>query len=220
MKICTKLLRQAFKKEPVIILIGQSGCGKGTQLERIAKAYKKLFPKKNLYIAESGQILRDIIPKLTSFNKKILHEIQTAGRLQSWITTSSLWASKFLSEYRGGLTIVDGSPRSVNEAKALVDFYHGFANKEIIVFYLKITDEQAYARMVFRNNALLLVNKKARSDSDTPIKRKTKIAYFHTDVMPAIEYLKKDQNVSVFVLNGMQPMELVTNEILSCLIDY
>ncbi|MEK7106212.1 MAG: nucleoside monophosphate kinase, partial [Patescibacteria group bacterium] len=186
MVLKNSLLNSVFDKGPVIILIGQSGSGKQTQSKALIEASKELNPERGVYIAETGQIWRDSIPQMTPFCKNLLDQIQSAGQLQSWVTTTSLWGSKFFHEYNGGLIIVDGSPRSLGEAQALFDFYYGFARKEIIIFSLDISDEESEKRMVSRNDALVKAGGIARSDTDTPEKRKTKIAYFHTDVKPAI----------------------------------
>jgi adenylate kinase family enzyme len=220
MEINLELLARALSKEPVLIFIGQSGCGKQTQSEALTSVSKLLHPDKEVYVAESGKLYREGIPLMTDFNKRLLSEIQTAGKLQSWITTTALWAYKFLNEYQGGLTIVDGSPRTVEEAKAMVDFYYQFARKEIIVFIINITDEEADKRMISRNEALVASGGKARSDTDTPEKRKAKIAYFHTDVMPALHYFNDIEGVVVNTVNGMEPPEIVTKRILSLLVNY
>ncbi len=48
------LLERVFDKNPVIILIGQSACGKGTQAKLLQKAYKKLHSKKELAVIGTG----------------------------------------------------------------------------------------------------------------------------------------------------------------------
>lgn len=217
MKLNLKLLDNAFSKGPVVIFIGQSGCGKNTQSEKIKLISKELNPEREVYISETGQIWRDVIPKMTPFNKDILEKIQSEGRLQSYITTSILWGSKFLLEYNGGLIILDGSPRSIGEAQTVIDFYNGFANKEIIVFYIEISDEESDKRMIRRNQNLIDKKEEPRSDTDTPEKRRRKIAYFHTDVKPALNYLKDRPGVTMYKINGMQLEKAVSHDVMSLL---
>lgn len=220
MELNKQLLDLAFNKGPVIIFIGQSGCGKETQSNALVSAYKVLHPDKDVYVAESGKLWRDNIPLMTTFSQRRLSEIQTAGKLQSWITTSALWGTHFFYNYNEGPVIVDGSPRTPEEAKALVDFYYGFAQKEIIVFVLKITDEEAEVRMIARNKDLIQKGKPPRSDTDTPLKRANKLQYFHTDVKPALESLKGLSGVTMYELNGMELPESVTCQVLSILSNY
>ncbi len=211
------LLAKALDKGPVVIFIGQSGCGKETQSKELIKISKELNSQREVYIAETGQIWRDSIPQMTPFCKELLNQIQSSGQLQSWVTTAALWGSKFFYGYNGGLVIVDGSPRSVDEAKAVLDFYHGFAKKEIIIFSIEISDEEAEKRMIARNEAIVQGGGTPRSDTDTAEKRRVKKAYFHTDVKPAIESLVGKEGVTIHKVNGMQFPVAVSHDILSLL---
>lgn len=213
-------LREVFEKDYVIVFIGQSACGKETQSKALMRIIKQVSPGKEIFFSETGGLYRKEIPFFSKYNKNILDSVQSAGKLQNWITTSALWAHNFMYNYNGGVIIVDGSPRNVDEAKAFVDFYHGHAGKEIIVFFIGISDIEARERMILRNRNLELCGKEPRNDSDTPEKRKTKLEYFHTDVKPALEYLKKAKGVHFNKLAGKGKIDFVTNRILQILQNY
>lgn len=219
MNIDKKLLARVFGDEPILLIIGQSGCGKGTQ-SKIFKRLCKEISGKTLYISDTGDCFRKSIPKMSHYNRARIAKIQDAGRLQSWFTATVLWGHQFLFKYKNGPVLIDGSPRSIGEAGAIVDFFIGDLGKNIIVFHLKITDEEANERMIKRNKTLVLKGKKARSDTATDEGRREKIAFYHSDVMPAIKFLSQRKGVIIHSIDGMCMKEKVTEKMLKALIDF
>ncbi len=206
-----KALMRAFEKEPVIALIGQSACGKGTQIEQIINVFADLFPGKPYLCSESGQLLRDNIPHMSKWNKAIIDERQHVGKLKPWTMVTALWATKFFNLYQGGPIFVDGSPRSVDEVDAMLNLYCEYVGKDIIVFLLTINDEEAEQRLVRRHQ------KYPRPDTATVEVRSLKIAYYHTHVVLAVKKIADMPGATVYTINGMQPIEIITREILHIL---
>lgn len=218
--VSTESLKEIFSKDSVFVFIGQSGCGKETQSKALISFIKKISPGREIFFSETGGLYRSEIPFISLYNKKIIESIQSAGKLQSWIVTSALWAHNFLYNYNGGIIVIDGSPRSLNEAKAFIDFYHTHAGKEIFIFEIEISDKEARKRIIFRNNISKHKGEKVRSDSDTEEKIKTKLAYFHTDVKPALQYLSsllEFKGIHFTKVNGEGGPKAVTNRILRAL---
>jgi adenylate kinase family enzyme len=203
MEYNSALLSKAFEKEPVILLIGQSGCGKGTQQEMLINVYRELFPDANYLISETGQLFRDCIPGMSEWNRDKLQGILDQGRLQSPLIATALWMTNFLVSYKGGLVIADGTPRSVEEVAYIVSFYSGHAGKEIILFFFEVTDEEADGRMVARNNSIARAGKAIRLDCATPDARKAKMAFFHEHVLPAYRYAETVPEITTHSIDAM-----------------
>lgn len=217
MEIQKQLLRQFFETSPVIILAGQSGCGKNTQAKSLMALHEELC-KKKLFYSETGDLFRQSIPQITEFNKKRLREINDSGGLQSWVLATSLWSHRALFEYDGETALVDGSPRTEKEAHAILSFFRDHAQKEIIVFAFEISDEESERRMIHRNDEVVAEGGQPRADTATPEARKKKLAFFHTDVVPAIDFLKTNEGVTVYSINAEQSPGKVFMEMVAHLI--
>jgi len=213
-------LIEAFKKGPAILFIGQSGCGKGTQTAQLIESYKEFLPGAPYLHSESGQLFRDRIPKFSEWNKERIGAIQTSGAFQSWVTATCLWATNFLMLYQGGPVFIDGSPRSPEEVTALIDFYCDYACKELIIFVLEIDDTKAEHRLVMRNKQLIKHNLPPRSDTLTPESRKKKLSFFHSQVVPALDFLEGFHRATVYRIDGLLPKEEISRQVLSRLSMY
>lgn len=216
MDIQKQLLRWFFEKTPVIIFAGQSGCGKNTQAKSFMAIHKELCGSQ-LFYSETGNLFRQNIPQMTEFNKKRLKEINDSGGLQSWVLATSMWSHKALFEYNGETVLIDGSPRTEKEARAILSFFRDHAQKEIIVFAFELSDDEAERRMIRRNEEQMTGGEQPRADTATPEARKKKLAFFHTDVVPAIDLLKTNSGVTVHSINAEQSPGKVFTEMVTCL---
>ena len=208
------VFKNVFEKEPVIIFIGQSCCGKGTTISFLKEDYKKLTGK-DLFISETGQLFRNEIPKMSPKVSAMLHEKQITGKRQNAYIASSLWIHKILFEYPGGPIIIDGSPRSKMEAEVLVRFFTDFG-KKIIVFHIQISEEEAKKRITLRG----------REDSDTPEKIKEKLFFYGVDVVPALRWMKDQvdahtgSHIHFYEISGEKEPEKVYETIKDYLMHY
>ena len=110
METKTETIEKALLNNPVIILIGQSGCGKGTQKINLEKTFGTLGFLDNFFVIETGDLFRKQIQKFGSFFRNKIKEIQEAGKLQSPEYATFLWKQEMLYNYSGGPIIIDGSP--------------------------------------------------------------------------------------------------------------
>ncbi len=99
------------------VLIGRSGCGKGTQAKLLMERFANLF-----YIS-SGDLFRDLAKQETDAALKIKEVIESGG-LPFEDLAVCLWMHKIAYEVkREQGVLMDGAPRRLMEAKALDNFY-------------------------------------------------------------------------------------------------
>jgi adenylate kinase family enzyme len=106
--------------------------------------------------------------------------------------------------YTGGPILIDGSPRSVDEAKTMKEFFCDFLGREVFVFYISVTDEECKRRILARNELHKTQNREVRADCSTVESITEKLRWFHTDVMPAIQYLEKAPGIYVYSIYSDQ----------------
>lgn len=182
--------------EPVIILIGQSGCGKGKRVEAILKVYQEILDQSEyellpIFSTDTGSLFRQEIPKFSPWVRKQLQETQDAGKFQSYVSATMLWSSQIHYHYPGGPILIDGSPRSEEEAQAIINLLGITFGKKIIVINFVLDDAECDQRMQRRNAWLISQGKEPRSDTNTPEKRAQKLADYYTGVVPAVEYMRQ-----------------------------
>lgn len=183
-----KQIGQIFDKPKAIIVIGQSASGKGTLLN-VLKQHAATFNDSTLVLG-TGDLFRENISTFSPSMKDRLVKINDSGNLQSPLIATSLWLSKILKDYTGGNILVEGSPRSVDEAKYMLEIYRYFLDLEMFILHLEVSDAVAEARMIKRNNGEIFEGRIPRADCATPEARKTKLAFYQEHVLPAIHYLE------------------------------
>lgn len=216
----------------IIILIGKSGSGKGTQAEFLQKKFS--FD----YIS-SGNLLRERAKK-NDFTGKKLNNVLVKGLLAPATVVSKIWLDKVeelknKKDLKG--IIMDGNPRRIVEAYLIDEAFSWYDwNKEVKAIYIDISDKEAIWRLTKRR---ICKDKKCgeiipyigefrkmkkcpkcggeliqRSD-DTVKSAKERLSWFKKEVYPIIEYYKKTGRL--IRVDGEQSMENVFSDILKSL---
>lgn len=118
-----------------IILYGAPAAGKGTQCELLVERY-------GYNHISMGQLFRDLDDS-TEFNRKI-HEDISKGILIDDQTTAKLLKNK-LDELGTNLVVLDGFPRTLNQAHILDEFFDNY-----IVINLEVDEQVALERTLGR----------------------------------------------------------------------
>ena len=171
-----------------IVLIGIQGSGKSTQGELLQK-------KLNVPFLATDNIFRQLAKEENEIGKYI-REYMFAGYLvpdEKVIEIVSGYLTK--NEYKNGY-ILDGFPRTVKQAEAFKDDLD-------YVIYLKVSDTEALNRISNRKDA-------TRKD-ETPDAIKRRIAAFHEQTEPVIEYYR--QKGQLIEVNGEQTIEEIHKKI-------
>ena len=159
----------------MIVLMGGQGSGKGTF------AHLLLERKKFNYV-EAGAILRQM-PADSDIGKKV-----ASGELIDDDDLFNMISEHILTTQN---TILDGFPRTQNQAKWLIDNY---ADKfDIQIIFLNISEQAMLARI--QNRIREGGNRKDDTDEKAVQKR---IAAFKNITMPAIQWLSTIDKIKFF----------------------
>jgi len=209
----------------IIILMGRSGCGKGTQ----AKLLRNEFKFKH---ANSGDLIWTKMKEKNFFGRK-LKKVINQGNLAPTFLISQLWTEKIKeikakSDLKG--LIVDGSPRTLMEAKLMDEVFDWVEWTKIKVILLDISDKEAFSRLTKRRicqdcgrlipwvgqfKDLKKCDKcggqlMTRPD-DKPEAIRSRLDFYNKEVEPAIGYYRKQGRL--IRVNGQQSIEDVYQEI-------
>ncbi|MEW6407384.1 MAG: nucleoside monophosphate kinase [Patescibacteria group bacterium] len=210
----------------VLILLGLSGSGKGTQAELLARKFG--FE----YIA-MGELLRREIKKKTKLGKKIYKIINIKGQLVLDKITTKIFANHFIKKLKNQKKIIlDGYPRTLEQVKELEKIFKKQKIKNFFALYIKISEAEAVKRLSGRLVCQKCQtihfpgdiacrkcgNKLIKREDDTPKKIKTRLAWGKKKLAPVIRYYQK---LGRFLeINGETEVGMVHKEIVKKLKRY
>lgn len=186
-----------FKRPLIVILLGRSGSGKGTQAQLLGK-------KLGLDYVDSGTLLRKRKKRKDFTGKKIAQTIDNGGLVSTPIIFR-LWMAKFedlkkKKNFRGIVT--GGSPRKLVEALLIDEALQWYEwDKNVKAVLIDISSKEAISRLA----------KRARED-DTIAGINKRLKWFQTNVVPVINFYRKTKRF--IKVNGGQTVENVFKDIL------
>lgn len=174
------------KTKTIYILIGPPGAGKGTQAKMLAK-------KLRIPHLSTGDIVREQIEKHPEHKKDY-----NQGKLISPPILLE-WLKEKILEINSSF-VLDGSPRTMYEAKGLKYFWqsHDF---EFKIFHIDISPKETLKRNLLR----------ARDATDTKEAIKERLKEYDKQTKPVLGFLEKE----TIKINGEQSIEKVFAEIWS-----
>lgn len=183
--------------QKTFILIGPSGCGKGTQGALIAKHVGE-----TLYI-QTGAAIRDFI-KGDTYTQRLASDAYLKGGLMPEFITIHMWVKILADSFTGKENIIfDGTPRKVHEAGTLhsiIDFYK-LQKPTVIVF--ELSREKAIERLLLR---------KRLDDHENEIVKR--LDWYETHVVPVVKFYENNPHYNLVKINADQPVEKVFADIL------
>lgn len=214
-------------KNQIVIFLGKSGSGKGTQ----AKLLQKKF---GLDYIGSGDLLR-ARGKKEDFTGKKIAKILVRGKLIPTPAIFKLWLDK-IEELKNKKKlkgfIMDGNPRKIMEAYLIdeaLEFYEWGKNVKILLIH--ISNKEAIWRLTKRRickkckkiipfvGQFRKIKKCSRCggqligrSDDTIEAVKNRLKWFKTEVQPIINYYRKTGRL--IKINGEQSIENVFKDIL------
>jgi len=192
------------------IFIGRSGCGKGTQVEKLADhlTEKEVITAEHPWLrVETGARFRNVV-ETGGLTAKMLKEGMEQGERLPDNFAIWVWTSFLFDKYTGAEHLFcDGCPRSLMEAKALDLLLKFYKRSKPVVFYIDVSREETKKRLLARGRA---------DDTDEEIDKR--LDWFDADVLPAVDYYEKNSDYTFHRINGEQSVEDVSRELLDQLL--
>jgi|CXWK01.1.fsa_nt_gi adenylate kinase family enzyme len=196
-------------KPQTIVLMGRSGCGKGTQADLLKKYFADQNPERHVVYVETGMRFREFI-KGETYTHALSKQTYEKNERQPDFLAVLNWASMFVETMQAdNHLIIDGTPRSLPEALAL-DSAFRFYDRTALVVHLNISRETGEKRLLARG----------RSDDRNAESNKRRFEWFDKDVVPALEHFKSLSNTGAcrfLEVDAEQPLEDVHRAIVSAL---
>ena len=188
------------------IFIGRSGCGKGTQAKLLMHEIEQRDPERRpICYLETGAKFREFI-KGDKYSNKLASKILDSGGRQPDFLAGWNWTEVLVDEMDANKhLVVDGMPRSYQEALVFDSAINFYNLSRPIVIYINVSKEHSRERLINRG----------RSDDILPEVIEKRLSWFDTEVNPAIEYFKHHSGYSVIEVNGEQTIEKVFADITS-----
>ncbi len=183
-----------------IILFGPPGAGKGTQAEKMVNYFE--IPH-----LSTGNIFRENIKNGTELGKKV-KAILDSGKLVPDETVVELVVDELNKTLYNEGVILDGFPRTVNQAESLDRFFAGQGEKVDAFITLNVPEEELINRILSRGQG--------RAD-DTPEKIKTRLQVYQNETSPVLNYYR--EKGSVIEIDGIGTIDEIFNRIVSALSD-
>ena len=142
-----------------IIMLGGPGTGKGTVGGKIAKDF-------NLAHIATGDMFREEIKNQTEFGKRIESYISKGLLVPDELVIETVENRLMKNDAENGV-VLDGFPRTVNQAKALAQFLKDNGKKITMAVELNISDENIIKRIV---NRVMCSNKECGAIYNTEFK--------------------------------------------------
>jgi len=186
------------------IFIGRSGCGKGTQVKLLMKQLKEKQDHEKIFYLQTGQHFRDFVKK-EGFANEMAEKIMEEGGRQPDFLAVWIWSNAFLENIKNEEhLIIDGTPRSLNEARILDSAVKFLKREKPDVVYIDVSREWSEERLLSRGR---------EDDLEIEDIRK-RLDWFEDDVIPAVSFYRDNPDYNFIYVNGEQTIEEVNKEIM------
>lgn len=167
---------------------------------------KYLEEQKNrkVFYVETGQRFRDFLSK-DNYTSRLTGEVMKGGGLLPPFLPIWIWTDFFVENLTGDEDMVlDGLCRVSSEATILDSAMKFYKREKPTVVYIKTSYEWSFARLKGRGRA---------DDTDEYIK--SRLEWFDTNVLPAIDFFRNNDNYCFKEVDGEKTPDEVHKEILS-----
>jgi len=163
-----------------VLLLGPQGAGKGTQAKRIAADY-------GLPHIATGEMLRDAMAAGTPLGREVKPIYDSGGLVPDDLMIELIRERLSQPDAEDGF-VLDGFPRTFVQAEALDAMLRDIGRPLSLVLELQVPDEVAIERLGRRAEL------EGRAD-DTPEAIRRRLALYHEETEPLIEYYRSRGNV-------------------------
>jgi adenylate kinase len=159
-----------------LILFGPPGAGKGTQAIRIAEKNKWIH-------VSTGDILRAEVSQGTPLGLKV-KAVMESGHLVSDELLIEIMESVFLKHSDAKGFVLDGFPRTLNQAQELDKMLLKLGHPVTLVLALEVNEEELVKRLLKR-----AIEQGRKDDTEEVIKNR--LVQYHSHTKPLIDYYKE-----------------------------
>lgn len=186
-----------------VILIGPQGSGKGTQIEKLYARFKEIDTERRTVEIQSGGLFREFGKTEQGYTADHIRKTLDAGILQPLFLSIALWSRAFVRSLTSDChLLIDGFPRTMEEAKVLDSALNFYRRDSLTVIFLDTPEEVVKERMRAR----------ARDD-DTEESIEERLKWYRTDVLPVVEFYKKRENTKIINIDGTKTINEVFNAV-------
>jgi adenylate kinase len=178
-----------------LLLIGAPGAGKGTQAELLAKRF-------GIAHISSGDLLRQHVKDQTSLGQKIKSYVDKGDLVPDGVVMDMLRKPVVAAAKAGGY-VLDGFPRTVEQAKASFPTAHALGIEVQAAVHLDVPREELVRRLLSRQ----------RGSDDTKEVIEHRLHVYLERTVPLLEYYADRE--WMFAVDGAQPRDAVHEEIVA-----
>lgn len=224
--IMSLLFQTAFFANPIIILLGPPGVGKGTHAAPLSKHLK--IPH-----ISTGALFREHLEKKTSLGKKAKTFIQKGELVPDSLVLDMLLERVSKIDCKKGY-ILDGFPRTVVQAKYFEKKLP--SSRELQVIYLSASADLLIQRITGRlscihcsliyhktfsppqkeNTCDECKNKLYQRNDDTKEVFEKRLKVYYDETNPLIDYYRKKKNLYEIKVEPSQSKKEIFEQIISC----
>lgn len=183
-----------------IILLGPPGAGKGTQAARIAE-------RLSIPAISTGEIFRSNMAAGTEIGKKAQAFMDRGEFVPDSVTNAMVEARLAAPDAHGGF-LLDGYPRTVEQAHALRDIMMKLGVTIDLVLEIQVDEDEVVARILNR------AQEQHRADDTEPVIRHRLEVYHKQTEQVATHYVDQDM---LEVVDGSGTVDEVTERIFAIL---
>jgi adenylate kinase len=180
-----------------LLLIGAPGAGKGTQAERLAERF-------GITHISSGDLLRQHVKGQTSLGQTIRSYVENGDLVPDAVVMDML-RKPVVAAVRAGGYVLDGFPRTVEQAKASFPTAQALGVEVQAAIHLDVPREELVRR--------LLSQRRGSDDTEAIIEHRLQVYLDNT--VPLLEYYAERE--WMFTVDGTRTPDAVHEEIVSCL---
>lgn len=175
-----------------LLLIGAPGAGKGTQALRLAEIL-------GLTHISSGDLLRQHVAAGTTLGRTVQQYVQAGDLVPDEIVLDMLRKPVVSANETGGY-ILDGFPRTVEQAQKAYDVARQLGVAVQVALHLDVPREELVRRLLARG----------RGSEDTEAVIEHRLEVYEAKTRPMLAYY--DEREQLVTMNGAQPPDDVTRD--------
>jgi adenylate kinase len=194
------------------IFIGKSGCGKGTQADKLKKYLANLNTQGGssvdplpVFNIGTGKGFRELIAD-QGYTNDLSRKVMISGARQPDFLAVWIWSSVLVANAEGKEHwILDGLPRSVLEAQVLDTAIKFYQRNRPHIIYLNTSTDSVVDRL----------KKRGREDDKTEEDIKKRLDWYETDVKPVVEFYRGHSEYVFLEIDGEKNIDGVWQEVVS-----